>query len=67
MSTIEELRLAVADMRTLQRRWFGGDRSPATLAASKAAERKVDRLLLELASPTGDLFSKPVPKPGDSP
>ncbi len=42
---------AVADMRSLQRAWFGGDKSRATLHAAKAAERRVDELLAAIVNP----------------
>lgn len=50
----------VAAMRTVQRRWFGGDKSRTTLARSKLLERQVDRVLAEILAPKqqGSLFGK---------
>jgi hypothetical protein len=41
----DEILEAVRVMRERQRAWFGGDKSRETLAASKVAERRVDKLL----------------------
>ena len=43
----------VREMRRLQKRWFGGDRSIATLHDAKKAERAVDKALDELDRPGG--------------
>ncbi len=43
--SIGDLACAVEGMREQQRAWFGGDKSPTTLALAKEAERRVDRLL----------------------
>jgi hypothetical protein len=45
MTTHAQFVDAVADMRRLQRAWFGGDKSDATLEAAKKAEREVDKML----------------------
>jgi hypothetical protein len=45
-----ELVDGVREMRRLQRAWFGGDKSPETLQASKAAERRIDAFLARLAA-----------------
>lgn len=47
---------AVAEMRQLQRAWFGGDKRTATLEASRRAERRVDQLLADLQRGQGSLF-----------
>lgn len=52
----QELHEAVREMRRLQRAWFGGDRSEATLVAAKRVEKRVDRLLDELESTQGRLL-----------
>lgn len=39
---------AVRAMRELQRAWFGGDKSEATLQAAKSAERRVDKMLRDI-------------------
>jgi hypothetical protein len=49
---------AVAEMRRLQRAWFGGDKSRETLAAAKRAEKRVDDLLRG-PPPQGALFPYP--------
>ena len=62
MNTTEELIVAVRVMREHQRAWFSGDKRPQRLQMSKAAEARVDRLLEQFDSPTGDLFAPPGPK-----
>lgn len=48
----------VAEMRAVQRKFFTGDRSSATLAESKRLEREVDRAVFGLLSSEqqGELF-----------
>ncbi len=48
---LERLMEAVGDMRHRQREYFR-TRSKSALTAAQAAERKVDRLLEELQTPT---------------
>lgn len=50
-----ELHDAVREMRRLQRAWFGGDKTEATLVAAKRSEKRVDRLLAELEGAQGRL------------
>jgi hypothetical protein len=59
MTTAEELIAAVRTMRDCQRAYFRGDKRPQMLQLAKAAEARVDRLLEQLDSPTGDLFGPP--------
>ena len=47
---------AVREMRRLQRAWFGGDKSTATLEAAKRAEREVDAQLRELGGAQQRLY-----------
>lgn len=53
-----ELLAATRDMRRLQRAWFGGDKSRETLAAARAAERRVDLILraIDTVPLQGSLF-----------
>lgn len=48
---------AVAEMRDLQRAWFGGDKRSSVLEASRRAERRVDQLLADLKRGQGSLFT----------
>jgi hypothetical protein len=47
---IEHFAALVREMRRLQKKWFGGDRSTATLHEAKKAERAVDKALEEIES-----------------
>lgn len=51
-----ELYEATRAMRHLQRRWFSGDKSAATMVASKRAEKRVDELLDEVEGRQGRLL-----------
>lgn len=57
-SKIEQFIKVVEEMRVLQRAYFK-DKQYNILALSKAKEKEVDKLLLELKAPTkqGDIFN----------
>jgi len=46
----------VREVRRLQRAWFGGDKSPETLNAARAAERSLDSALVAFDAPQRGLF-----------
>jgi hypothetical protein len=54
---LEDLAAEVRRMRDLQRKFFKGDRSSATLEASKAQERRVDRIVADILD-GGSLFDR---------
>ena len=53
----DELYRKVAAMRKLQRAWFAGDHTRATLIAAKNAERAVDKLVEVLSAEIEDAAS----------
>jgi len=69
----ELVRLArlVKLMRDGQRKYFAGDRSPATLAAVKDYERRVDKavkwIMIHRQSRQGTLFNDPAESAGNGP
>jgi cob(I)alamin adenosyltransferase len=46
----------VEEMRSLQKRWFGGDKSSFVLNRSRALERRVDRAIVDLKDDRSSLF-----------
>lgn len=48
---LEEYAELVRQMRAVQKRWFGGDKSSATLQESKRLERQVDRATDAILNP----------------
>lgn len=46
--TLRALYAAAKKVRTEQREYFAGDRSPARLQQSKAAEKTLDKMLAEI-------------------
>jgi hypothetical protein len=59
-----ELARLVTRMRQAQKKWFRGDKSSATLEASKALEREVDRACAAVLEPEPPLFAR---EGGDNP